>query len=81
MEHKHNLLPTLSLFLLLVIVTARVMVLSQRSPAPLPASAPAVDFSAECAFRHVEALGREFLPNNRTDTVLVSKTFVFEQYE
>jgi len=24
-------------------------------------------------------LGREFLPKNRTDTVLVSKTFAFEQ--
>jgi hypothetical protein len=26
-------------------------------------------------------LAREFLPKNRTDTVLVSKTFAFEQQE
>ncbi len=59
MEHRNSLLPALSLFLFLVIVAALVMVLSQQPPAPLPASAPATDFSAERAFRHVEALGRE----------------------
>jgi len=62
MEPRNNLVPAFSLFFFLVIVAALVMVLSQRPPAPLPASAPAADFSAERAFRHVEALGRETHP-------------------
>ncbi len=44
------------LFLFLVLGTSLVMFLSQQPPAPLPASTPASEFSAERAFRHVEAI-------------------------
>ena len=59
MKPKNNLLPAFSLFLFLALLAALVMYLSQQPPNPLPANAPATDFSAERAFRHVEALGRE----------------------
>ena len=62
MEPKHNLLPAFSLFLFLALLAGLVMYLSQQPPNPLPANAPSTDFSAERAFRHVEALGRETHP-------------------
>lgn len=62
MKPKHNLLPAFSLFLFLALFAALVMYLSQQPPNPLPANAPPTDFSAERAFRHVEALAREPRP-------------------
>jgi hypothetical protein len=62
MKPKNNLLPAFSLFLFLALLAGLVMVLSQQPLNPLPANAPATDFSAERAFRHVEALAREPRP-------------------
>jgi len=80
MEPKQNLLPGIFLFLFLVLLASLAMYVSQQPPNSLPASAPPAEFSAERAFRHIEALARQFLPKNKTDTVLVSKTFVFNRY-
>jgi len=62
MKQKQNLLPAVFLFLFLVLGASLVMFLSQQPPAPLPASIPASEFSAERAFRHVEALPDEPRP-------------------
>ena len=56
MKPKQNLLPAVFLFLFLLLGASLAMYLSQQPPDPLPASIPATDFSAERAFRHVEAL-------------------------
>lgn len=62
MKSKGNLLPGLFLFLFLVLLASWAMYVSQQPPNPLPASAPPAEFSAERAFRHVEALAREPRP-------------------
>jgi hypothetical protein len=62
MEPKQPFAPAVSLFLFLALVAALVMYLSQRPPAPLPASAPPAEFSAERAFRHVAVLATEPRP-------------------
>jgi hypothetical protein len=62
MEPKQTLAPAVALFLFLTLVAALVMYLSQQPPAPLPASAPPTEFSAERAFRHVAALATEPRP-------------------
>ena len=62
MKPKPNLLPGVFLFLFLVLVASLAMFLSQQPPSPLPASIPASEFSAERAFRHVEALVHEPRP-------------------
>ena len=89
MNSERNLLPGILLFLFLVLLASLAMYLFQRPPNILPKSTPPVEFSAERAFRHVEALAREprpadlmplareFLPKNKTDTILVTKSFVF----
>ena len=56
MKPKRNPLPGVFLFLFLVLMASLVMFLSQQPPSPLPASIPTSEFSAERAFRHVEAL-------------------------
>lgn len=66
MKPKKDFLPALSLFLFLALFTALVMFLSQQPSNPLPANAPPTDFSAERAFRHVEALAREPRPIGST---------------
>jgi len=62
MKPKNNFLPAFSLFLFLALLTAWVIYLSQQAPNSLPPNAPPTDFSAERAFRHVEALAREPRP-------------------
>ena len=62
MKLNRNLLPGLFLFLFLVLLASLVMYLSQQPPNSLPASAPPAEFSAERAFRHVEALAHEPRP-------------------
>jgi len=59
MKPKRGLLPAVFLFLFLVLAAAVIMFLSQQPPAPLPASIPTSEFSAERAFRHVEAIADE----------------------
>ena len=59
MKPKRNLLPGVFLFLFLVLVASLVMFLSQQPPSPLPATIPASEFSAERAFRHVQAISQE----------------------
>jgi hypothetical protein len=59
---RRDFLPALALFLFLALLGALVMVLSQQPPTPIAASAPPAEFSAERAFRHVEALGQEPRP-------------------
>ena len=54
-----DLLPGIFLFLFLVLATSLIMFLSQQPPSSLPASIPASEFSAERAFRHVEAIANE----------------------
>lgn len=48
--------PALALLLLLVAIGGGVVWLAQRVPSPLPASAPAAQFSAERAMEHVQRL-------------------------
>jgi hypothetical protein len=62
MKSKENLLPGLFLFLFLVLLAALAMYVSQQPPESLPASASPAEFSAERAFRHVEAIAREPRP-------------------
>ena len=62
MKSKRNLLPGVFLFLFLVLLASLTMYVSQQPPKSLPASAPPDEFSAERAFRHVEALAREPRP-------------------
>jgi len=62
MKSKRNLLPGIFLFLFLVLLASLSMYLSQQPPNSLPTSAPPAEFSAERAFRHVEALAREPRP-------------------
>jgi Peptidase family M28 len=62
MKSKQNLLPGIFLFLFLVFLASLAMYVSQPPPNSLPASAPPAEFSAERAFRHVEALAREPRP-------------------
>jgi hypothetical protein len=62
MKSKGNLLPALFLFMILVLGASLTMYVSQQPPESLPASAPPAEFSAERAFRHVEALAREPRP-------------------
>jgi hypothetical protein len=62
MNSKANFLPGLFLFLFLVLLASLAMFVSQQPPNVLPASAPPAEFSAERAFRHVEALAREPRP-------------------
>ncbi len=56
MNQKQNLLPAVFLFLFLLLGASLATYLSQQPPDPLPASIPAAEFSAERAYRHVEAL-------------------------
>ena len=62
MKPRTDFLPAFSLLLFLALFAALVMYLSQQPLRPLPPNAPAADFSAERAFRHVEALSREPRP-------------------
>jgi len=62
MKPKPNLLPGVILFLFLVLVASLAMFLTQQPPSSLPASIPTSEFSAERAFRHVEALAHEPRP-------------------
>ena len=62
MKSKRNLFPGICLFLFLVLLASSAMYLSQKPPDSLPASTPPAEFSAERAFRHVEALAREPRP-------------------
>jgi hypothetical protein len=62
MKPNRNLLPRLFLFLFLVLLASLGMYLSQQPPNSLPVSTPPVEFSAERAFRHVEAFAREPRP-------------------
>jgi hypothetical protein len=62
MKSKGNLLPGVFLFLFLVLLASLAKYFSQQPPNSLPASAPPAEFSAERAFRHVEALAREPRP-------------------
>jgi hypothetical protein len=62
MKSKGNLLPGIFLFLFLVFLASWAMYVSQQPPDSLPGSAPPAEFSAERAFRHVEALAREPRP-------------------
>ena len=62
MEPKRNLLPAVFLLFFLVLGASLIMFLSQQPPGPLPVSIPASEFSAEDAFRHVEALIDEPYP-------------------
>jgi hypothetical protein len=62
MKPNRNLLPGLFLFLFLVLLASLVTYLSQQPPNSLPLSTPAAEFSAERAFRHVEALAHEPRP-------------------
>ncbi len=62
MKPNRNSLPGLSLFLFLVLLASLAMYLSQQPPNALPSSAPPTEFSAERAFRHVEALALEPRP-------------------
>jgi acetylornithine deacetylase/succinyl-diaminopimelate desuccinylase-like protein len=57
-----SLFPRLFLFLFLVLLASLAIYLSQQPPNSLPASTPLAEFSAERAFRHVEALAREPRP-------------------
>ncbi len=59
MKSIRDLLPGVFLFLFLVLAASLIMFLSQQPPGPLPASIPAEEFSAERAFRHVEAFATE----------------------
>jgi hypothetical protein len=59
---RHDFLPALALFLFLALLAALVTYLSQRPLNPITSSALPTEFSAERAFRHVEALGRETRP-------------------
>jgi len=61
-----NLLPGVFLFLFLVLVASLVMFLSQQPPNSLPTNTSAAEFSAECAFQHVEALAHEPHPVGTT---------------
>ena len=62
MKPKVNILPRLFLFLFIVFLASLAMYLSQQPPNSVSASAPLDEFSAERAFRHVEALAREPRP-------------------
>jgi acetylornithine deacetylase/succinyl-diaminopimelate desuccinylase-like protein len=62
MRSKENLLPDVFLFLFLLLLVSLAMCVSQQPPNSPPASAPPAEFSAERAFRHVEALAREPRP-------------------
>ncbi len=62
MKFRENLLPGIFLFLFLVLLASLAMYVSQQPPNSLPASTPPAEFSAERAFRHVEALAREPRP-------------------
>ncbi len=75
---KRNLLPGAFLFLFLVLGASLVMFLSQQPPDPLPATAPAEEFSAERAFEHVEALIQEPHPVGTAAHVQVRDYIVSE---
>jgi hypothetical protein len=82
MKTDHNLLPSLGLFLFITLLASWAIVQSQQPPNALLASSPSAEFSAERAFRHVEALARMplawwFLPRDKTDMMFVTKTFAF----
>ena len=80
MKAKWNLLPAVFLFLFLVLGASLIMFLSQQPPAPLPASIPASEFSAERAFRHIEALAEEPRPVG-TNAHLQTRNYIMSELE
>jgi hypothetical protein len=77
---KRQILPAVFLFLFLVLGASVVMFLSQQPPAPLPASSPASEFSAERAFKHIEALADEPRPVG-TDAHLQTRNYIMTELE
>jgi hypothetical protein len=80
MKLNRNLLPGLFLFLFLVTLASLTTYLSQQPPNSLPISAPLAEFSAERAFRHVEAIAREPRPVG-TAAHVQARTYIMRELQ